>query len=261
MKNWQKILIILLVLGALFWSWKSVKAGTCKHENAECFWNMSGHDCCPGLDCQFWKWSGWQMRFKCHPAPTPTPTPTPSPSPSPSPSPTASPTASPTESPSPSPTESPSGSPSCSPSIEPSPTPTETPTESPSPEPGCEKKSWTCEECHQTPTQDVCYSLFLDYCGENYNCHWVTEGQWACDTECPTPTPSPSPAPTASPTSDSGVGGTSTTTTTTETQGEVLGATALPETGNFPGNLFSLFQLLGITLTGMGVKIHAQKNR
>jgi len=69
--------VIFLVLISLLA--KQSAANTCKHENAECYWNHSENDCCAGLDCNYWKTTGGTRRFKCEVQPTPTNTPTPTP--------------------------------------------------------------------------------------------------------------------------------------------------------------------------------------
>jgi len=136
MSKQAKILIgvifgTLLLAFAVFLSVliKPVEAGSCKNENAECQWNHSQHNCCPGLDCNFWKEDRGHDKYKCEATVSPSPSPSVSPSPSPSPSPSVSPepSSSPEPSDSPEPSSSPEPSKSPEPSVEPSPTPTPIP--------------------------------------------------------------------------------------------------------------------------------------
>jgi cysteine-rich repeat protein len=155
--------------------------GVCKHLNAECLWNESEHDCCPGLGCNYWK-SNWkkinghwveEKKYKCEALPTPTNTPMPT----------------------------------STPTVKPTITPTSTPT----PVPVCEQETWTCEECQTKPT-GVCENTGTNYCSVNYGCQNVCTfwlpfigcvwREWRCDNTCATPTvtPTPSVEPTATPT-------------------------------------------------------------
>lgn len=86
-------LLIGLVLFVLFMLWlsygKGAQASTtqCKHENAECTINQSGHNCCQGLICV--PFNGVSGNGKCRvPKVTPTNTPTPTVTPSVTPTPT-----------------------------------------------------------------------------------------------------------------------------------------------------------------------------
>ena len=65
-----------------------VEAQSCKHENAECQINASGHNCCPGLDCNFWKIDKGKAKYKCEAVVVPTATPTEMPEPTQEPEPT-----------------------------------------------------------------------------------------------------------------------------------------------------------------------------
>lgn len=121
MKKYLTLIILAIVTvftGYLLLSKAScVSATSCKHLNAECYWNMSGHDCCPGLSCNFWELKkDGSSKYKCEGVEiTPTPTPTSTP--------TATPTATPTITPTPTPT------------VEPTPTSESTPTPEATPNP------------------------------------------------------------------------------------------------------------------------------
>lgn len=121
----KKIIFSLIVLLlALFILWKTlgsspveVNAGSCKTKNAECHWNMSGHDCCPGLSCNFWRFDGGRKKYKCETIVVPTI----------SPKPTATPTVEPTVTPTVTPTVEPTVTPTPEPEVTPTPEPEVTP--------------------------------------------------------------------------------------------------------------------------------------
>ena len=137
----------------------------CKHEEAECQWNASQHDCCTGLSCEKWKVTGDTQRYKCEVPKTPTPT--------------IAPTSTPTA------------------------TPTATPKPTKTPKLECEVETWTCGECQVTPADNICHKDFEKFCDKNFDCGWTKCGgedkkcqeEWVCNVTCPTPEPSTEPEP------------------------------------------------------------------
>jgi len=98
----------------------------CKHVNAECHWNHSQHDCCPGLECNYWK-GIFKKRYKCAVKVTPTATPTRIPTETPKPTDTPCPSLTPTPTEVPEPTSSPEPTVTLEPTVEPTPVVTEAP--------------------------------------------------------------------------------------------------------------------------------------